>query len=183
MKRDLTKAEVDAALADAQAQAENPPDTDTIDGIKAEYLFLANNPLVGYKGLTPAWGTAAVAMVDHLLALSDDALTGPVDWISLKRTAEAAVPELQQLDLLHATLHLGGWAGLLDMTHVYLDPEAGEVPVKHQAVFDALGGEPRHPLTGAPDPEFENRTVVRYHATEKLRRLRRLHAKARATSR
>lgn len=83
----LSQQDFETAFAQMEAHRRNPPDTDTVEGIKQECLFLASNKFVNNP--PSLWGACAAAMVDHLVASTE---TAPQSLATLEDVVFEAVP-------------------------------------------------------------------------------------------
>ena len=145
-------------------------DTTTLDGIRSEIDHLSGKQdLCRMMGVTPAWGPAANAIIDHLMVVEPDALLR-ISFEDLNRAAVKAVPDLQQADLMQAAMTLaGGWAYLTDIIAFYRDADGQEYAVPKSALSVAFNtGKGVHPGTGKPEPEFNSMTFIEFQATDKL---------------
>ena len=145
-------------------------DTTTLDGIRSEIDHLSGKQdLCRMMGVTPAWGPAANAIIDHLMVVEPDALLR-ISFEDLNRAAVKAVPDLQQADLMQAAMTLaGGWAYLTDIIAFYRDADGQEYAVPKSALSVAFNtGKGVHPVTGKPEPGFNSTTFIEFQATDKL---------------
>jgi hypothetical protein len=146
-------------------------DNDTLDGIRAHARYLANYEPRLDENLSPAWGEAMSTLIDYVLAQPIADLER-VSFGTLTSVAQEKHEGLSHFDAFQATMMLaGGWANLFDVQFLYQDTDGTEYNVGKQiSAVLGDGEEGRHPVTGEIDPDFDDRTVMIYVASDKLKR-------------